>query len=97
MRILLAAFACRPNSASEDQIGWSIIRMLARRHEVGVVTHPIRQQGIESGADSELGKNVRFVFAGKKFTWHPVRLVAQIQNRLIYLQWLKTGLSTCNG
>ena len=70
--------------------------MLARQHEVGVITHPIRQQGIESGADSELGKNVRFVFAGKKFTWHPVRLVAQIQNRLIYLQWLKDAQRVAN-
>lgn len=96
MRILLAAFACRPNSASEDQIGWSILKLLSRNHEVGVITHPIRQQGIESGADSELGKNVRFVFAGKKFTWHPVRLVAQIQNRLVYLQWLKDAQRVAN-
>lgn len=70
--------------------------MLARQHEVGVITHPIRQQGIESGADSELGKNVRFAFVGKKFSWHPVRLIAQIQNRLVYMQWLQEAQREAN-
>jgi glycosyltransferase involved in cell wall biosynthesis len=96
VRILLAAFACRPNSASEDQIGWSILKLLSRNHEVGVITHPIRQQGIEQGEDRELGGKVKFVYAGKKFTWHPIRLVAQIQNRLVYLQWLKDAQRVAN-
>ncbi len=96
VRILLAAFACRPNSASEDQIGWSILKLLARNHEVGVITHPIRQQGIEGGEDRELGGRVKFVYAGKTFKWHPVRLVAQIQNRLVYLQWLKDAQRVAN-
>ena len=97
MRILLAAFACRPNSASEDQIGWSILKLLSRNHEVGVITHPIRQQGIEHGDERELGGRVKFLYAGKKFTWHPVRLVAQIQNRLIYLQWLQDAQRVADG
>lgn len=96
MRILLAAFACRPNSASEDQIGWSILKLLSRNHEVGVITHPIRKQGIEGGEDRELGGRVKFVYAGKTFRWHPVRLVAQIQNRLVYLQWLKEAQRAAN-
>lgn len=96
VRILIAAFSCRPNSASEDQIGWSILKLLARHHEVGVITHPIRQKGIEGGEDLELGSRVKFVYAGKTFKWHPVRLVAQIQTRLVYLAWLKEAQRAAN-
>ncbi|NBQ55832.1 MAG: hypothetical protein EBU36_04170, partial [Verrucomicrobia bacterium] len=62
-----------------------------------MITHPIRQQGIEQRDERELGGRVKFLYAGKKFTWHPVRLVAQIQNRLIYLQWLQDAQRVADG
>lgn len=96
MRILVAAFACRPNSASEDQIGWNLIRLLAKDHQVGVITHPIRQEGLEAMAEDEIPNRIHIAYAGKRFRWHPVRWVAQIQNRLIYLHWLREAQCLAN-
>ncbi|MDP2231489.1 glycosyltransferase [Methylotenera sp.] len=47
MKILLSAFACKPNSGSETGVGWRWAIELAKTHEVVVLTDMTRKTAIE--------------------------------------------------
>ena len=40
MKVLLSAYSCEPGKGSERGVGWSVIREVARYHEVWVLTRP---------------------------------------------------------
>jgi glycosyltransferase involved in cell wall biosynthesis len=62
--------------------------MLASEHEVWVLTHIDNREGIEQAeTEGKSSKNVRFVYHGRKFHWHPNRLIARLQSWLEYHRW----------
>ena len=53
LKLLVSAYACRPQEGSEPAIGWNLVRELAQTHQVWVLTRANNQAAI---AD-ELGKH----------------------------------------
>ncbi len=65
-RVLVCAFACSPGGCrrlgdGEAVLGWSIVRQLARFHEVWILTHPWNREGIEKGI-TESGLDIRVCY-----------------------------------
>jgi glycosyltransferase involved in cell wall biosynthesis len=51
MKVLLSAYACQPDSGSEPGLGWNWARMLAREHEVWVLTRAANEPAISASAE----------------------------------------------
>ncbi|MDP8240577.1 MAG: glycosyltransferase [Candidatus Hatepunaea meridiana] len=44
MRVLISAYSCEPGKGSEEEIGWSIVHEIAKRHIVWVITQASNRQ-----------------------------------------------------
>src|SRR5262249_37322917 len=70
MRVLLSAYACRPNAGSEPGVGWNWATHLAAR---GMGVHVLvakRNQGpVEAGLREKTLPNLRFTFVAVPFEW----------------------------
>lgn len=53
IKVLISAYACRPNQGSEPGVGWNVSRELAKHHQVWIVTREDNRPTIEA----ELAKN----------------------------------------
>lgn len=94
MKILVSALACNPRLGSESYFGWAAVQCLARDHELWVLTSPRNRDDLDRArADGKLGKNVRFIYAGRFKEWHPHRLLAHLQGWREYVDFSKTILS----
>lgn len=63
MKILLSAYACRPNYGSEEGYGWNWAKSLAEmNHHVWVLTHPTSQRFIEEETQIRSYPNLRFIY-----------------------------------
>lgn len=63
MRILLSAYACRPNAGSEPGVGWNWATYLAARGiDVHVLVAKRNQEAIETGLRAAPIPNLRFTF-----------------------------------
>jgi len=63
MRILLSAYACRPNAGSEPAQGWGWATHLARRgHEVHVLVAKRNQESVEAGLREQFLSNLCFSY-----------------------------------
>jgi glycosyltransferase involved in cell wall biosynthesis len=47
LKVLISAYACEPNKGSEQGVGWSWVRQMARFHEVWVLTRARRRAAID--------------------------------------------------
>lgn len=66
MKILLSAYACQPNSGSEEGNGWNWSINLARmNHEVWVLTHSKCQEAIEKVIVAQKISNLHFVYVDR--------------------------------
>ena len=63
MKVLLVAYACRPNFGSEPKNGWQWAARLSASHEITVLTHPRGQEAIESEIEAAglTGLRVQYV------------------------------------
>ena len=59
MTIFIIAFACEPNRTSEPGVGWNVVREMASRHDVTVVTRANNWDVIESVGGI---KNVKWIY-----------------------------------
>jgi glycosyltransferase involved in cell wall biosynthesis len=67
LRVIIAAFACRPDSSSETGVGWAIASGAARAgHDVSLITQPRHRASIERARQSEpeLRDNLHPVYVG---------------------------------
>lgn len=48
LRVLVSAFACKPGGVSEEAVGWNLIRELARRHDLWVLTNAKYEDSIRA-------------------------------------------------
>lgn len=85
MKILVSAFACRPNAGSEGGVGWRWATELAREHEVVVVTDVTRREDIERELLINPRPNMRFVFF--RPTWLQSAPLNSSTAQLLYSAW----------
>lgn len=70
MRLLLSAYACRPNAGSEPGCGWSWATHLAARGiEVHVLVAKRNQQAIEAGLTHQCIPNLHFTYVPVRYGW----------------------------
>ena len=80
MKVLVSAVACNPYLGSENIVGWATVMVLARDHELWVLTSRRNEPDLQRAqAEGLVPANVRFVFAGKVRPWHPNRMRARLQ------------------
>jgi glycosyltransferase involved in cell wall biosynthesis len=82
MRILLSAYACRPNAGSEPGVGWSWATHLAARGiEVHVLVAQRNQEPIETGLRAKPISNLHFTYVSVPYKW------AKHNEALHYVWW----------
>ncbi len=70
MRLLLSAYACRPNAGSEPGCGWSwAIHLAARGIEVHVLVAKRNQEAIEAGLRVNPIANLHFTYVPVPYDW----------------------------
>lgn len=70
MRVLLSAYACRPNAGSEPGVGWNWATHLAARGiEVHVLVARRNQEAIEAGLRATPIPNLHFTYVSVPFGW----------------------------
>jgi len=87
MRILLSAYACRPNAGSEPAQGWGwATNLAARGHEVHVLVADRNQESIEEGLREDAVPNLYFTYVPVRFSW------AKKSEALHYALWQTAAL-----
>src|SRR5579863_8023222 len=70
MRILLSAYACRPNAGSEPGVGWNwATHLAARGMEVNVLVARRNQAAIEAGLRANPVSNLHFTYVAVPYEW----------------------------
>jgi glycosyltransferase involved in cell wall biosynthesis len=70
VRILLSAYACRPNAGSEPGVGWNwATHLAARGMEVHVLVAKRNQEAIEAGLRTNPIANLHFAYVPVPYNW----------------------------
>src|SRR5215467_11471402 len=70
MRLLLSAYACRPNAGSEPGVGWNWATHLASRGiDVHVLVAKRNQEAVEAGLRTNPVPNLHFVYVSVPREW----------------------------
>ena len=89
MKILLSAHACHPEWVSENTIGWKVMQMVAREHDVWVLTSERSREGMEMAVkDGRIPGNVRVHYAGPPFVWLKNQMAAKLKEWPYYRKCL---------
>src|SRR5215467_12444803 len=92
MRILLSAYACRPNAGSEPGVGWNWATHLAARGiEVHVLVAKRNQAPIEAGLRENHVPNLDFHYIPVRNEW------AKKNESLHYVLWQAAALKAAKG
>ncbi|MEM7065578.1 MAG: glycosyltransferase [Cyanobacteria bacterium P01_B01_bin.77] len=62
LKVLVSAYACKPNMGSEPGVGWHIVQELAKHHQVWVLTREENRDAIERFRAQNATKNLTFVY-----------------------------------
>jgi glycosyltransferase involved in cell wall biosynthesis len=74
LKILIAAYACRPNKGSEPGVGWNLCREVTKYHDVWVITRANNRQAIEAELAKNPIANLHFIYCdlpGGFGQWQP--------------------------
>jgi glycosyltransferase involved in cell wall biosynthesis len=74
LKIIIAAYACRPHKGSEPGVGWNLCREIAKEHEVWVITRSNNRPTIEAELEKNPIANLHFVYSdlpGGFGQWQP--------------------------
>ncbi len=92
LNLLVSAYACDPEGGSERHVGWTGVRLLARKHRVTVLTHGWGREPVEHAlATLPERENLKFIFIGGRHTWHHNRLIAKMQDWNRLAAWTKAA------
>lgn len=71
LNVLLSAYACNPYRGSEEGVGWGWAQMIAKRHDVHVITAAYQREPIERWAAEHPGEldGISFHYVSHKW-WH---------------------------
>src|SRR5450432_1965422 len=87
MRILLSAYACRPNAGSEPGVGWNwATNLAARGMDVHVLVAKRNQEAIEEGLRANPIPNLHFTYVPVPHEW------AKKSEALHYVLWQRAAL-----
>lgn len=89
LNILLSAYACQPNSGSEEGVGWNWAINLARYHNVHVITRKKEQKYIEEYMKSNTIKNIYFYYYDDTGLWKFINEKVKFGFYLYYGHWQK--------
>ncbi len=62
LKVLVSAYACRPNEGSEPGVGWNIVQELAKHHQVWVLTREQNRAAIENFRRQNVQHNLTFLY-----------------------------------
>jgi glycosyltransferase involved in cell wall biosynthesis len=62
LRVLVSAYACIPGWGTEPGVGWNVVRMMARHHDVWVLTYAGFRRAIEAELAERPIPGLRFVY-----------------------------------
>jgi glycosyltransferase involved in cell wall biosynthesis len=86
LRVLVCAYACEPKRGSEPGVGWNIVRLLAKRHDLWVVTRADHRPAIEAELQLNPLPQVTFLYHRLPFEmgamWYRIPLI-----QLHYYLW----------
>lgn len=61
-KVLISAYACKPNTGSEPGVGWNMARELVKHYEVWVITREDNRSTIEAELASKAVPRLHFVY-----------------------------------
>lgn len=62
LKILISAYACRPNMGSEPGVGWNTIREVSKYHQIWVLTREDNRAAIKSGMGDFNSSKPHFIY-----------------------------------
>ena len=62
LKILVSAYACRPNMGSEPGVGWNIVQELVKYHHIWVLTRESNRLEIEDYCTEHSHSNLKFIY-----------------------------------
>ena len=83
LKVLVSAYACNPYRGSEHGVGWGWVTMIAKHHEVWVLTAEFQRKDIEQELtrSPELSRGLHFCFVpAKPWFYHPSKRWERIEN-----------------
>jgi glycosyltransferase involved in cell wall biosynthesis len=88
MKVLLSAYSCEPNRGSEPGLGWSVVREIAKYHEVWVLTRPDEsKEAIKAELSRNPVPNLHFVYFTLPFWQDSLRWGQSGAMQLHYYLW----------
>lgn len=76
LKVLISAYACKPNEGSEPGVGWNTIREIVKYHQVWVLTRLDNQSVIEAELEQNPIPNLHFIYCQLPFwakSWKSTR------------------------
>ena len=70
LKLLIAAYACRPGLGSEPGVGWNMVRELAKYHQVWVLTRENNRPAIEAELVRQPMPNLQVVYTNPPAPLH---------------------------
>ena len=62
LKILMSAYACEPNKGSEPGVGWGVAQLMAKHHEIWVLTRANNYRAIQAYLDVHPCSTLHFVY-----------------------------------
>jgi glycosyltransferase involved in cell wall biosynthesis len=63
LKILISAYACRPDKGSEPGVGWNMAREISTQHEVWVLTRINNRESIEAELEKNPAPNLHVIYS----------------------------------
>lgn len=86
LRVLLSAYACEPNIGSEPEVGWNIVREMAKYNQVWVITRSNNRSSIEAALTLNPVADLEFIYFDLP-RWARFWKRGRIGIRLYYYLW----------
>lgn len=83
LKVLVSAYACRPNEGSEPGVGWNIVRELVKYHDIWVLTRENNRSAIEAELKNHPFPKLEFIYC------EPPSWIQQLnyKQRLVHLHY----------
>ncbi|MEO0769325.1 MAG: glycosyltransferase family 4 protein [Cyanobacteria bacterium J06649_4] len=88
LKVLISAYSCEPGKGSERGVGWGVVREMAKRHDVWVLTRPDESKdAIEAEMACNPMPNLHFVYFTLPFWQDSLRLGQSGAMQIHYYLW----------
>lgn len=88
MKVLISAYSCEPGKGSEREVGWNVVREVAKHHQVWVLTRPDESKdAIESELAHRPIPNLKFVYFTLPFWQDSLRWGQSGAMQIHYYLW----------